>query len=144
EGPASAANLTRLLGAPVEVGDVVEVLLGLPPARAAVGPPTLAARAGEYRLTLTLAAGAQTIWFAGDTLSVRRAEETRDGVLALRVAFDDYRDGLPHLVEVGAASGTAARLAYDAVEPNAPVDPALFAPPPAARALPVEAEPAGP
>ena len=46
EGPASAANLTRLLGAPVEVGDVVEVLLGLPPARAAsVGGPT-AARAG--------------------------------------------------------------------------------------------------
>src|SRR5207247_176291 len=31
EGPASAANLTRLLGAPVEVGDVVDVLRGLPP-----------------------------------------------------------------------------------------------------------------
>ncbi len=141
EGPASAANLTRLLGAPVEVGDVVEVLLGLPPARAAVGPPALAARAGEYRLTLPLAAGAQTIWFAGDTLSVRRAEETREGALALRVAFDDYRDGFPHLVEVGAASGATARLAYEAVERNVPVDPALFAPPPAARVLPLEAAP---
>src|SRR3989442_584841 len=90
------------------MGDVVEVLLGLPPARAAVGPPALAARAGEYRLTLPLAAGAQTIWFAGDTLSVRRAEETREGALALRVAFDDYRDGFPHLIEVGAASGVLA------------------------------------
>jgi len=141
EGPASAANLTRLLGAPVEVGDVVEVLLGMPPVRAAVGPPALAARAGEYRLTLPLAAGTQTIWFAGDTLSVRRAEETREGALALRVAFDDYRDGFPHLVEVGAASGATARLAYEAVERNAPVDPALFAPPPAARVLPLEAAP---
>ena len=142
EGPASAANLTRFLGAPVDVGDVVEVLLGLPPARAAVGPPALAAGAGEYRLTLPLAAGAQTIWFAGDPLRVRRAEETRDGALALRVGFDDYRDGFPHLVEVAAASGAAARLAYDAVETNAPVDPALFAPPPAARVLPLEAAPA--
>jgi len=139
EGPASAANLRRFLGAAVEVGDVVDVLLGLPPARVAVGPPALAAHAGEYRLTLPLAAGAQTIWFAGDTLSVRRAEETRDGALALRVGFDDYRDGFPHLVEVAVASGAAARLAYDAVEPNAPVDPALFAPPPAPRVLPLEA-----
>jgi len=49
---------------------------------------------------------------------VRRAEETRDGALALRVAFDDYRDGFPHLVEVGAASGATARLAYEAVERN--------------------------
>src|SRR5207249_870159 len=95
--------------APVEVGDVVDVLLGLPPARAAAGPPALAAHEDEYRLTLPLAAGAQTIWFAGDTLSVRRAEETRDGAVALRVAFGDYRDGFPHLVEVGAASGGAAR-----------------------------------
>src|SRR5205807_10308579 len=135
EGPAAAANLARLLGAPVEVGDVVDVLLGLPPARAAAGPPVLAARAGEYRLTLPLAAGAQTIWFAGDTLSVRRAEETRDGAVALRVAFGDYRDGFPHLVEVGAASGAAARLGYDAVVANARLDAGLFAPPPAARAL---------
>jgi len=142
EGVASAANLTRFLGAPVEVSDVVDLLLGLPPARVAAGPTALSAtREGEYRLTLPLAGGAQTIWFAGDTLSVRRAEETRDGTLVLRVAFDDYRDGFPHLVDVGAASGAAARLAYDAVEPNAPVDPALFAPPPAPRVLPLEAAP---
>jgi hypothetical protein len=140
EGAASAANLTRFLGAPVEVSDVVDLLLGLPPARVAVGPTALSAtRDGEYRLTLPLASGAQTIWFAGDTLSVRRAEETRDGMLVLRVAFDDYRDGFPHLVDVGAANGAAARLAYDAVEPNAPVDAALFAPPP--RVLPLEAAP---
>ncbi len=142
EGVASAANLTRFLGAPIEVPDVVDLLLGVPPARLPVGPPALSAtREGEYRLTLPLAAGAQTIWFAGDTLAVRRAEETRDGAVALTVAFDDYRDGFPHLVDVGAGSGTGARLAYEAVEPNAPVDAALFAPPPAARVLPLEAAP---
>src|SRR5207249_6693477 len=96
EGPASAANLARFLGAPVEVGDVVDVLLGLPPARAAVGPPALAAGAGEYRLTLPLAAGTQTIWFAGDTLTVRRAEETREGALARRGAVHGYRGRFPH------------------------------------------------
>src|SRR5439155_235877 len=85
--------------------------------------------------------GLTGLWTRGALLVRRRAEETCDGALALRVAFDDYRDGFPHLVEVGAASGAAARLAYEAVERNAPVDPALFAPPPAARVLPLEAAP---
>src|SRR5205823_785253 len=114
---------------------------GLPPARAAAGPPALAAHEDEYRLTLPLAAGAQTIWFAGDTLSVRRAEETRDGAVALRVAFGDYRDGFPHLVEVGAASGATARLPYAGAGPTAPRARALFAPPPATRGRPLGAAP---
>src|SRR5207247_1483377 len=93
------------------------------------GAPRAPAGRRAHRRALALRAGA----------GGRRAEETRDGALALRVGFDDYRDGFPHLVEVAVAGGAAARLAYDAVEPNAPVDPALFAPPPASRVLPLEA-----
>ena len=142
EGPASPENMVRLLGAPLAVGDVVDVLLGVPPARDPVGPPVLAAtREGEYRLVIPLADGAQTIWFAGDTLLVRRAEETRAGGVVLRVAFDDYHDGFPHAVDVSSEGRPPARLAYDAVEPNAALDAALFAPPPAARVLPLDAIP---
>jgi hypothetical protein len=142
EGAATPESLARFLGAPVAVADVVDVLLGVPPARQPVAPVTLAAtREGDYRLTLPLAGGTQTIWFAGDTLAVRRAEEARDGSVVMQVGFDDYRDGFPHLVEVGTAGGAGARLAYDAVEANAPVEPAVFVPPAARRVLPLAAAP---
>jgi hypothetical protein len=139
EGPATPENLTRVLGVPIGVADVVDVLLGLPPARTPTGRAELTTRGQEYRLRLPLADGAQTIWFAGDTLAVVRAEETHPGS-TLTVAFGDYRDGFPHSVEVGATpAGAGARLAYDTVEPNAPLDPSFFAPPPASRVLPIEA-----
>jgi len=141
EGPATRANVTRFLGAPLAVGDLVDILLGVPPARTAARAPTLeTTRDGEYRLTLAADHRVQTIWFAGDTLTVRRAEEVEDGVVVLRIGFDDYQDGFPHRLEVGApASGAAARLAYDQVEPNAAVDMALFAPPAANRVLSLDA-----
>jgi hypothetical protein len=143
EGSATPANLTRFLGAPISVPDIVDVLLGLPPARAPAGRPTAApTREGEHRLTVPLADGVQTIWFAGDTLAVLRAEEERGGAVAVRVGFGDYRDGFPHALDIGVpASGAEATLTYDAVEPNAPVDPVLFAPPTASRVLPLEAAP---
>jgi hypothetical protein len=141
EGPATPANVTRFLGTPFAVADMVDILLGVPPARAVVGTPTLAVtREGDYRLTLPAGARVQTIWFAGDTLAVRRAEEAESGVVVLRVSFNDYRDGFPHTLDVGPpAGGAAARLAYDQVEPNPSLDGALFAPPSASRVLPLEA-----
>jgi hypothetical protein len=142
EGPATPASLGRFLGTSVAVPDVVDVLLGVPPARVPVAPAILTpTREGEYRLAIPLAHGTQTIWFTGDTLLVRRAEETRDGQVTLRVAFEDYRDGFPHVVDVAAERGAAARLSYDTVETNASVDAAIFAPPPASRVLPLEAAP---
>jgi outer membrane lipoprotein-sorting protein len=143
EGPATPENVTRFLGAPVSVADVVDVLLGVPPARTAVGDPEVTVtRAGEHRLTLPLADGQQTIWFAGDTLTVLRAEEVRPGGTVLRVTFEDYRDGFPHGLTVEVEPGSAgARIAYDSIEPNVRLDASLFAPPPAARVLPLEAAP---
>jgi hypothetical protein len=139
EGRATPANVTRLLGAPLAVTDVVDILLGVPPARSPVGPPELAATtAGEYRLTLPLEDGTQTLWFAGDTLAVLRTEETHAATVALRVAFGDYKDGFPHTLDM-AAPGAAVKLVYAMVEPNVALDPALFEPPPAPRVLPLEA-----
>jgi hypothetical protein len=141
EGPATPENLTRFLGAPIRVEDVVDVLLGMPPRRTPVGASVLAVTDGrEYRLTVPIAEGIQTIWFAGDTLLVTRAEERRAGAAVLQVGFGDYRDGFPHLLDVSAPGrGTTVKVAYDVVEPNAPVEPALFAPPPAPRTMPLDA-----
>ena len=124
EGAASPENLARFLGTP------------------AGRPRVEAARDGEYRLAVPLAEGIQTLWFATDTHRLLRAEEARAGRLVLRVVFGDYRDGFPHALEVSAPErGAAASLTYETAEPNAEVDPALFAPPPAARVLPLDAAP---
>lgn len=143
EGTASPANLVRFLGAPVEVGDVVDLLCGVPPARTPVGRASVVTtRDGEYRLTVPLERGEQTIWFAGEAPVARRAEETRDGRAVFHAAFDDYRDGFPHVVDVATADGPGARLTYDAVELNIAIASDVFAPPPAPRVLPLDAVPA--
>ena len=138
QSPATAENVRRILGAPVAVPDVVDVLLGLPPARTPAGKPALATSPdGEYRLTVPFTGGVQTIRFAGDTLNVVEAEEVRPDGTVLRVGFGDYQDGFPHAIEIaGPASSGEVKLALDAVEPNAGLDPALFAPPPAPPVLP--------
>jgi hypothetical protein len=141
EGPATPANVTRLLGAPMAISDVVDVLLGTPPARRPSATPAVQVTVErEYRLTLPLADGSQDVWFAEDGYTVRRAEETRRGRAPLRVAFEDYQDGFPHAIVIESpASGEKLQLTYGAVEPNVALDAALFAPPPAPRVLPIEA-----
>jgi hypothetical protein len=140
EGSASPENLTRFLGAPIEPEAVVDILLGLPPARRATGTPVLTLTPErEYRLVLPLADGEQTIWFAGDTLAVTRAEERRAEAAPLLVSFSEYREGFPHVLDVGVpGQDTSVRLAYEAVEANAPVEAHLFAPPPAPRVVPLD------
>jgi hypothetical protein len=142
EGTATPENMNRFLGAPVAVPDIVDVLLGGPPARRPVGPLALAwTDEGEYRLVVPIAGGEQRVWFSGRTLAVLRAEEGRGDEVALRIAFDDYDDdGFPRSIEVEVPpSGANARLRFDDVEPNLAIDPALFAPPPAPRVLPLDA-----
>jgi len=141
EGEASPANLARFLGAPVSVGDLVDILMGLPPARVASRPPTLE-RAPDARwlVTLPIEDGAQRVWFDPATLEPRRAEEQRNGVVVFTVAFDEYRDGFPHALDVNApVVGSSARLAYDTVETNVPLDGGLFGPPSTSRVLPFPA-----
>jgi hypothetical protein len=141
EGEASPANLARFLGAPVSVGDLVDVLMGLPPARVASRPPTLE-RAPDQRwlVIVPVEGGEQRVWFDPYTLDPRRAEEQHGGVVTFTVAFDDYRDGFPRELDVSAPGvGSSARLAYDDVELNVPLDGSLFAPPSTPRVLPLPA-----
>ena len=140
EGGATPQNLRRLLGAPLALADVVDILLGLPPLRVAKGPPSVVMTPEGHRLTLPLADGEQRIWFAPDSLDIVRAEEERrDGTL-LRIAFGDHEKGFPHVVDVESPKrGAPVRLQYDDVELNPTVAASLFAPPPAERVLPLEA-----
>jgi len=139
EGPATPANMARFLGAPVAIQDIVDILLGVPPARPATGPPQLEATPErEYRVTVPIDGGTQTIWFAGDSLVVVRAEESHaDGAL-LRLAFGDYQNGFPQALEVRSQDQSPVQLDYEAVETNVTLDPQLFAPPPAPKVLPLE------
>jgi len=140
EGEASPLNLARFLGAPVSVGDLVDILLGLPPARVASGPATLARGTdGVLVVTLPFDGGTQLLSFDPATLELTHAEERRGDALALTVSFEDYQEGFPHGLDVAAPSvGSSARLAYDSVERNVPLDASLFSPPSTPRVLPLE------
>jgi len=139
EGAATPANLARFLGAPASVPDVVDILLGTAPRRTPAGPPTLRTTHGEYELTVPLADGSQRLRFAGDPLRLVAADETHKDGAALHVAFGDFRDGFPRTLELAAAERNArASIVYEAAEPNAVVDAALFAPPPAGRVAPLD------
>jgi outer membrane lipoprotein-sorting protein len=146
EGEATPLNIARFLGAPVSVSDLVDILMGLPPARVPSGDPQLE-RAPDARwlVTVPMRDGEQRVWFDQRTLQPRRAEERRNGTTTFSVAFDDYRDGFPHALDVAAPLvGSSARLAYDDVETNVPLDGLLFAPPSTRRVVPLPAAaPAG-
>jgi hypothetical protein len=138
EGPATRENFGRLIGTPLEVADLVDVLLGVPPARESFGPPGLDRDGDEHVLTLPFRGGFQEIRFAVDTLEVSRIEERRDDGATMRVSFAEYADGFARRLDLVGERGLTASIAFDDVEPNATIDAAVFAPPPAARVLPLE------
>ena len=138
EGPASPANIARLLGTPLGVDDLVDVLLGVPPARDAIAPPTLDRTGDVYVLTIVYRGGTQVVRFASDTLEMREVDERRDGVAPIRVRFDDYEGGFARALDLAAEGGLSASIAFDEIEPNARIDAAAFLPPPAPRVLPLE------
>jgi hypothetical protein len=128
EGPATPANMARFLGAPVAIQDIVDILLGVPPVRPATGPPQMEATPErEYRVTVPIEGGTQTIWFAGDSLVVVRAEESRAGRHVLR-SPSRLRERLPAALDVSPPrAARAARLRGGRDQRGA--RPALFAPP---------------
>ncbi|HJW68870.1 MAG TPA: hypothetical protein VJ829_05895 [Candidatus Binatia bacterium] len=145
EGEASPLNLAHFLGAPVSVGDLVDILLGLPPGRVATAPATLSRGAeGALVVTVPFDGGTQVLSFDPATRELQHGEERRGDAVALSVSFTDYEDGFPHGLDVAApVVGSAAKLAYDSVERNVPLDETLFAPPSAPRVVPLEAAPTG-
>lgn len=138
EGAASPANLQRLLGTPLAVGDLVDVFLGLPPARLPVTLPVLERSEEAYVLTIAYRGGTQILRFALDTLELTQVEDRRDGGEPMRVTFGDYEDGFARALDLAGGGGVAASIAFDRVEQNAVIDAAAFAPPRAPRVLPLE------
>lgn len=138
EGAATPANLQRLVGTPLAVGDLVDVLLGGPPARTPVAPPTLARVGDAVVLTLVYRGGTQLVRFAPQTLQLTGVEEHRDDAPVVQVLFGDWQDGVARTLDLVGADGATARIAFDDVETNARIDPAAFAPPAASRVLPLE------
>lgn len=145
EGAPRPEVVARVLGIPVAIEDLVDILLGVPPRRDPAGrPSSTVTAAGEVEIVLPVADGYQSFWFAGDDGELRRVEERRADGAVLRVVFDDYRDGFPWSVEVEIpALGQGVRLAYDVVERNVELDALVFEPPPAPRVLPLERATAG-
>jgi hypothetical protein len=138
EGPATPANFTRLVGTPLDVDDLVDVLLGVPPAREPAVPPSLARDGDDWVLTVPYRGGTEESRFATDTLALTRVEDRRDAATPLVVRFADYRDGFARTVDLDAGGGMSASIAVDEIEPNVAIDPSVFAPPPAPRVLPLE------
>jgi hypothetical protein len=138
EGPATPANFQRLLGTPLAVADLVDVLLGVPPARHPVETPTLARDGATWVLTLRYPGGTQAVGFAADSLEMTRVDDRPDVGAAVRVVYADYEDGFARSVDVATEGGETARIAFDEVEANATIDPAVFEGPPASRVLPID------
>jgi len=138
EGPASPANFARLLGTPLGVADLVDVLLGVAPARQTIGQPELEREGPDYVLTLRYQGGSQIVRFAADTLQMTRVEERRDGAPPLQVTFGDYHDGFAHALDLVSDKGVTASIAFDEMEPNAAIDASAFEPPAAPKVLPLE------
>lgn len=145
EGAPRPEVMARILGIPVAVEDLVDILLGVPPRRESAGEPSLTViDDGEIELVLPLAAGYQSFRFSNGGEELRRVEERRGDGALVRVVFGDYREGFPWAVEVEIPQlGQGVRLAYDAVERNVELDALVFEPPPAPRVLPLEDTTAG-
>jgi outer membrane lipoprotein-sorting protein len=138
EGAASPANLERLLGTPLAIDDLVDVLLGAVPARSATARPTVARVGDTWVLTIRYRGGTQVVAFGVDSHELVSVEEQRDGASPVRVVFNDWQGGIARALDLVGSDGTTARIAFDDVQPNASIDPAAFAPPAATRVLPLD------
>jgi len=98
QGPASPENLWRYARLGIGVGDVVNVVLGTPPAA-----PTQHARvdydadAGRVRLSQDLPDMTQLVWFSDAAVPVAVEQRGRDGEVRWRASFVDHEDhgGVP-------------------------------------------------
>ncbi|HEY3448527.1 MAG TPA: DUF4292 domain-containing protein [Myxococcales bacterium] len=150
-GPATAANVGRLLPVAVDPEEAVAVLLGdvlrLPGAAARV---ELDRDERAYRLTLTRGALSQRLWVGTQDFRLLRADV--QGAAGLRVTFGDFQAFGPHIFPMqiqmlalradGTPAGAEVELRYKDLELNVALDPSLFALeiPPGARQVELDAD----
>lgn len=150
-GPASAANVGRLLPLPVEPAEVVSLLLGeVPRLEGAQATLEVDRDARAYRLTLTRGALRQQIWLGTEDLRPLRSQ--RRGAPGYDLEFSDYQvidqQLFPMVRKVravaadGSPTGNEIELRFRDLELNVALDPALFRlePPPGARTIALDAE----
>jgi outer membrane lipoprotein-sorting protein len=93
-GKATPDNLARFTRLELDLRDVADLLIGLPPGRLRLGRASIAFEPplGFWRVTTALAGGgSQTMWFDPDTLLTVRAEETdRRGTVLYKAAYSNY------------------------------------------------------
>ncbi|MBI5549616.1 MAG: DUF4292 domain-containing protein [Deltaproteobacteria bacterium] len=143
-GPATAANVGRLLPVALEPAEAVALLLGdVPRLAEAEVRLELDREARAYRLTLTRSGVVQRLWVGTEDLRLLRTELR--GMPGLDVSFEDFQafEGVvfPMSIRVkavradGSAAGTEVELRYKEPEHNVALDPGLFVlePPPGAR-----------
>jgi hypothetical protein len=109
EGRATPQNLRRLLGAPLALADVVDILLGVPPSRWRRGHLSGAVTPEGHRLTLPLANGEQHLVRAGHAGRGPCRGERRDGTIPTHRSATTR--GFPHVVDDGVAETRRARPA---------------------------------
>lgn len=146
-GPATAANVGRLLPIAIEPEEAVAVLLGdvlrLPGAKARM---ELDRDRRAYILTLSRGAVSQRLWVGTEDLRLLRAEVV--GAAGLRATFSDFQAfgnfAFPMEIELlalqadGTPAGAEVALSYKEVELNVALPPSLFALEPPAGAKHVE------
>jgi hypothetical protein len=108
-GPATPANLSRLIPAPLRADELVSLLTGaIPDLPGAV--PTAARRDGDgYRLTLAAGALLQEVALGADLRLGEVRRSTRGGDLLWSVALDEHDDAggaqVPRLIHLDAPAG---------------------------------------
>lgn len=149
-GPASAANIGKLLPIAVEPSEAVSLLLGeVPLVRDAEARLELDRDARAYRLTLARGGVTQQIWLRTEDL--RPLRSTQRGTPGYNLTFNDYQviEGhlMPMAIDVkavradGSDSGTEVDLRYKDVALNVDLNRILFTlePPAGARAVELDA-----
>jgi outer membrane lipoprotein-sorting protein len=136
-GPATAESVGAYTQVPIDVADVTAVLLGGPPVRTPIAPPSVArdAAATAFKLTVPVAEGRHLVWFEPGTLVPVASETSLGGGVRLRVAFGEYRElgslRFPHAIDMRADPGDrVVRVRYSSPSLNTEIADTLFRFPP--------------
>jgi outer membrane lipoprotein-sorting protein len=131
-GQASPQNLQRYVRLGVPVDELVDIVLGTPPARDGRAQVSFDEAAGAIRLRRWLDQGSQTVWFSEASLPLATEEAGADGRARWRATFAEYEDhaGVPIATRIGLdlpAWSQSMEIALQDIEVNPTLDHSIFA-----------------
>jgi outer membrane biogenesis lipoprotein LolB len=132
-GRASAANLQRYARLWIPLDDLIDLLLGTPPARRAVQERvSFDPQVGAVRLWRGLDDGAQVIWFSEAALPLAAEELKADGSARWHAAYGSYVEhgGVPIATDIRLelpAQERTLQLTLEDVDVNPALDQSIFA-----------------